>query len=152
MKIERINVSEYSRTDEYPGVEARPEGETTLLYGPNVTGKTVTFCALSHAVLNQENKHKTVKPGHGSSVGIDFTDGSQLHRGSPETTFRTDRHEAVSENVETRLYEVLGNRPILRAYFLHSKTDELPLSKFETDEILDIDPISDCPRPPGQHR
>lgn len=135
MNIKRINVSEYSRNDEYPGLETRPDGATTLLYGPNVTGKTVTFCALSHAVLE---KGMEIRPGNGASVGIEFTDGSHLHRGLPETTFSTDRHDTNSENVRARMDEVLGNRPILQAYFLHSETSKLPLSRLETNEILDI--------------
>ncbi|ERH13836.1 MAG: hypothetical protein J07HB67_00089, partial [halophilic archaeon J07HB67] len=54
MKIETINVANYSRNDEYPGIETRPDGETHLLYGPNVTGKTKTFLALSHVVLGSQ--------------------------------------------------------------------------------------------------
>lgn len=135
MEIKRINVSEYSRNDEYPGLETPLDGATTLLYGSNVTGKTVTFCALSHAVVEEP---MTVRPGNGASVGIGFTDGSHLHRGVPATTFTTDRHDTDSENVRARMDEVLGNRPILQTYFLHSETSELPLSKLETDEILDV--------------
>jgi len=135
MKIETINVANYSRNDEYPGVETRPDGETHLLYGPNVTGKTKTFLALSHAVLGSQ---MDTRPGKGSSVGVGFTDGSHLHRGSPKNTFETDRHDSKSENVESRMNEVLGRRPILQTYFLHSNTSELPLSRLGVDTVLDI--------------
>jgi energy-coupling factor transporter ATP-binding protein EcfA2 len=135
MKIDRINVADYSRNDEYPGVETRPEGETHLLYGSNVSGKTMTFSALSHAVLH--NSMQT-RPGNSCSVGVEFTDESLLHRGRPKTTFETNRHDSKSENVESRMNEVLGRRPILRAYFIPSRTDQLPLSRLGIDTILDI--------------
>jgi energy-coupling factor transporter ATP-binding protein EcfA2 len=135
MKIDRINVADYSGNDEYPGVETRPEGETHLLYGPNVTGKTMTFSALSHAVLHDPMQ---TSPGHSCSVGVKFTDESHLHRGQPKTTFETNRYDSKSENVKSRMNEVLGRRPILQAYFLHSETSELPLSKLGIDTILDI--------------
>ena len=135
MKIDRINVADYSRNDEYPGVETRPEGETHLLYGPNVSGKTMTFSAISHGVLH--NSMQT-RPGNSCSVGVEFTDESLLHRGRPKTTFETNRHDSKSENVESRMNEVLGRRPILRAYFIPSGTDQLPLSRLGIDTILDI--------------
>jgi len=135
MKIDRINVANYSRNDEYPGVETRPEGETHLLYGPNVTGKTMTFSAISHAILHDSME---TSPGNSCSVGVEFTDESLLHRGQPKTTFETNRHDSEAENVKSRMDEVLGRRPILRAYFIHSETDQLPLSKLGIDTILDI--------------
>lgn len=135
MKIDTISVNEFSTQEEYPGYEIESNGETRLLYGPNVSGKTVTFCAVAHAILHHS---MGIDVGSGSSVEIEFTDGSVLHRGQPRTTFSTERHDSESENVKDRLTEVIGHRPTLAAYFLHSNTEKLPLGQLPKEQILDV--------------
>jgi DNA repair exonuclease SbcCD ATPase subunit len=135
MKIDTIQVNEFSTQEEYPGVTTEPNGETRLLYGPNVSGKTVTFSAIAHATVHDA---MGFNPGAGSSIDVQFTDGTHLHRGYPETTFETGGHDTESENVQTRMDQVLGPRPILEAYFVHSDHEKLPLTAFDTERTLDL--------------
>lgn len=138
MKLESINIDEFSNQDEYDGAEKDGlRGQSLLIKGENMSGKTITFNALRYLLLGETID---ITPGRGSKLEVTFDDGSRFFRGLPTTEFEDadedEPHEAMQ--ARQRLREATGPEELLEVYFLHSHIEQLPLESMSKADRVDL--------------
>lgn len=136
MKLDSIDIREFSQQEEYTGTGREDiDGKTLLIKGQNRSGKTLTFNALRYILIGDTIN---VAPGRGSELEVEFTDGSRYYRGLPSMSYETETEEFVASDAREQLRKDIGYKKILETYFLHSHIEELPLETLSRSERLGL--------------
>lgn len=133
MQLDTISIDEFSQQDVYPCPDFQLDSETTLLYGPNNAGKTLTFCAIGYAVLQRTWETPTgnsAKVTAAFSNGLEYTASAGGHR--LDTTDQTYRSSEAEEQLSRRI----GSQRFLQHYFIHSRVAEFPLRDLSPSNLL----------------
>jgi len=141
-KIESFAKSIYTQnqTPEKQGLN----GRSLVIHGPNTSGKSLTYNALLYGLLGLDDR-LGVKPGSGNDVKITFSDGSRFSRGGPRE-YRVSGEEYRTEEAENLLRDRLGDIEVIRAHFLPSHLDRLPLENIsKSSRIGTILRVTDRP-------
>ena len=145
MKINDVQI-EYFAKDEYskPTISDLNSGDL-LIQGDNRTGKTLTLNALLYNLLG--SKHVIdLATGRGNKVEVDYSNGIQFYRGTPEAKFTDGSDEFTAEKARKRfssqlcndLGEVVSDSDLIKTHFLHSHSGRLPLARFSKEERLAV--------------
>lgn len=133
MRLETIHIEEFSPQEEYGEQRFETNGETTLIHGPNRSGKTLTFCAIGYAMLQESWGART---GRGAKVHADFTPRGKYTASSGGHQLELDGQEYSTDDAEGRLVDLLGPKRFTRHFFLHSQVSQLPLERASGSTIL----------------
>lgn len=133
MQLETIRIDDFSPQEEYGRQTFTMDGETTLIHGPNRSGKTLTFCAISYAVLQES---WGARKGRGAEVHAEFTPEGTYTASAGKHRFEIDGQEYTSENAKERVRERLGPRRFTRHFFLHSQVSKLPLERVSGPDVV----------------
>lgn len=148
MKIDSIEINSFSR-EEYTANQT-PEkkgldGESLLIKGPNKSGKSLTFAAIAHVILDGESP-LDVAIGRGNDVTVGFTDKSKMYRGPPRRQYvvmEEDNGEHVEklypkDEADEKLRANIGAVDIAKNHFLPSETHLLPLERVSGSDRTDV--------------
>lgn len=136
MKLDSIDIREFSQQEEYTNPSAEDVGgQSLLIKGENRSGKTLTFNALCYILLGDTIN---ASPGRGSELEVGFTDGSRFYRGLPNMVYETDDGEYEAAAARSKLREKTGEKDLLEAFFLHSHIEELPLENLSASDRLNL--------------
>jgi len=142
MKLSRVAINSFGR-DEYEGfTQPNIEEDDFLIVGGNRTGKTLTFNALLYNLLGSGNTID-LSTGRSNDVTLIFGDGTSFKRGQPEARW-SGSQVLEGEDARERFSEYLADDPtreidtaeLIKAHFLHSNSDRLPLSRLSGSERL----------------
>ncbi|WP_265109607.1 AAA family ATPase [Halosolutus halophilus] len=140
MKISGFTIKEFAK-EEYtasqkPGIQ-NLNGESLLVYGPNRSGKSLTFNALLYGLLGHKETIAT-RSGKGNKVWITYSDGSRFFRGAPRRKYEKDSKTYEKDSADSELWKITGDTRILKQHFIHSHIDQLPLESLRSSELVDL--------------
>lgn len=134
MRVDNVDIDTFSPQEEYRGQSFHPGGETTLIHGPNRTGKTLTFCAIGYPTLDET---WGARRGTSAKVVVDFSDGTRFTASAGGHRYRTPQQEFTGQDARDKLHEEIGASRFVTHHFLHSRAGELPLEALSGSEVLD---------------
>lgn len=133
MRLRTIGVEEFSPQEEYGNPTINTNGETTVIHGPNRSGKTLTFCAIGYTILDTTWGART---GSGSKVVAEFSNGAEYTASSGGHQLRVGNEQHTGkEDTRDRLRDLVGSNRFLKHQFIHSQLSKLPLEGASSDVL-----------------
>lgn len=145
MDISSMNI-QYFAKDEYSNlVKPDIDGNDTLIYGNNRTGKTLTLNAILYNLLGAKETID-LSTGRGNQVGVEYSNGIRFYRGVPEAEYQDDSDHLTAEDgraaFSSRLCEDLSQdipkETLIKTHFLHTHVEQLPLNSLSADDRLSL--------------
>ncbi len=145
MKVSEIHARQFAK-DEYGGFEhTNVAGEDLLVYGGNRTGKTLTFNAILYNLLGPRHTID-LSTGRQNDVRLKFDDDVEFQRAQTGAKFRKNGTEETGDTAQKSFEEWFGDKihgtinrsDIIKAHFLHSHIDKMPLSRLSKQDRLAI--------------
>ncbi|WP_306055419.1 AAA family ATPase [Natronococcus wangiae] len=145
MKVSEIHARQFAK-DEYGGFEhTNVAGQNLLVYGGNRTGKTLTFNAILYNLLGPRHTID-LSTGRQNDVRLKFDDDVEFQRAQAGAMFRRNGTEETGDTAQDSFAEWFGDEidgtinrsDIIKAHFLHSHIDRMPLSRLSKQDRLAI--------------
>ena len=137
MKINELNIEKFAK-DEYSNAAPHKvgiNGRNLLIFGENRSGKTLTFNAILYCLLGSQETIE-LSTGRGNRVSLGFDDGIKFARGHPQAELDMDGDVRTGEQAIDQFTGLLGDPSLIKAHFIHSHIDRLPLSVLSEEERL----------------
>lgn len=143
MDIERLDIQHFAKEEYQNLVVPDIDGQDTLIYGNNRTGKTLTLNAILYNLLGSKETID-LATGRGNQVEIGYSDGITFYRGVPEAEFKDGSDHLTAEQAQSafsgHLSEVLSRditqNNLIKSHFLHSRIEQLPLNSLSASNRL----------------
>lgn len=145
MEITGINIGAFAK-DEYRGfVDSSIEGDDYLILGDNRTGKSLSLNAILYNLLGHDHTID-LATGRGNEVGITYSNGVEFHRGVPEAKYSDDSDEVTAKDARHKFRQTITDElsneiereDLIKAHFLHSHTERLPISDLKKTKLLGL--------------